>query len=407
MPNQHVLKASIILVSIALSGCVSTTQPATTPSVGAHKALNQPKIDSLVTLDESAPNLTPANNDIASPESLEKLGKVELTVNNASSQHLDVNEQLFTSNWDSLGKPTIVKSFEMKAGQKYGETIANWLDVMGYEVDDTLLSSNDEEALAQKATESFTFFETLPIALKRLVEHLDNSSKVGIGSGFHISFSGSKAIIHGMSTQMKVHVAGGMTIEPDIKTLQVYRGETYEAVLMRWLSDAGYETFGKLLSNDMQTVMLQVTPSSETIQEPLEKATTLLLAKAREQAIQDKRTDIESFISNDSKSEIQHHLYLDGAQKEAILTSSNQPVEMFHVKPGSLKDNFLALSDEWGWKANETHFMAEEYRVTFGFPIVTEKGNMKDALNALLVDYPKLRGAIVPSTRQAYVLMEQ
>lgn len=408
MPNQHVLKASVILVSIALLGCASTDKQGDQAlKVGAHKALNQPKIDSLETFGSGEDVAKPLAIGSANLTSINKINKVDLTANNPTSQHLNGSPKLFTSNWDSLGNPTIVKQFQMRSEITYRDTIASWLNMMGYKLDDTVLLLKEERVLDRKPKKTLTFFETLPVALEGLMKQINEQSKSGIGSGFHMSFTGNKAILHGTSTQMKVHRAGGTSSATELKTLRIYRGETYETVLMRWLSDAGYETFGKLLSNDMQQVITQVIPSPETIQEPLEIATTLLLAKAREQAIRDSRTDTENFLSSESKSDIQHHLYLDGKQKEAILTSSNQPVEMFHVKPGSLKENFLVLTQEWGWNASETHFMADEYRVTFGFPIVTEKGNMKDALNALLVDYPKLRGAIVPSTRQAYVLMEQ
>ncbi|EGR4213385.1 hypothetical protein DDN60_12650 [Vibrio cholerae] len=432
--------------TLFLGGCINNSQNSQ-PDIDASKSMHQPKIEKLVAIDANElikPSKDAQSKKVAISKSLidtiiatsptkpnlsneKAFTEKSLIENDVVIQGNDkeanvgndlkksyqlpiVNEPLLVnSNWPKENTSIKITPFEFKKGERYRDILNTWLKNAGYKRVEFVLTNNDSELLDKKSNETSTYIETLPSAIDKLMKKVVYSNNSNHASnGFYISFIEQKATIYSASQQMHIHRNSSINeVGANLVDLHLYKGETYESALMRWLYDSGYERLGKLLSRETQLVLSQTIQESEVMRETLEKATTLLLYRARQQALNDPRNEVDNFISDVAKANVEHHLYLDRDAKEAILTSSNQPVVMFNVKPGSLKANFLDMANEFGWKADASHYIADEYHISFGYPIVAERGNIKPALNKLLADFSKLRGAIVPSTREVYVVMER
>lgn len=411
MHSNSATQLLITTMVMTLIGC----QSASNITHSNQKSLHQPQIDVLQPMETSIDSPTMP---ISQPpkESLSKIDNPQtnndgsLTTTSSKLATQRSTSHIFDSNWEKLKNPVMVKNYEVSEGEVYIETLSKWIKSMGYKNVHTVFTEEDEALFNEKSNEPKVFLETLPAAIEDALMwiHSEEEPEDPFGK-IYISFSGENATIYSATPQILIHHQNEINkpAKPLPEVLNVYRGETYEAALIRWINDSGYDRFGKLVTPNSQKVLSQVIPQTATFNEPLEKAATLLFHKARNQARKDSRTERQNFITNKAKTEVQHHLYLDGAKKEAILTSTSQPVVMFNVVPGSLKDNFITMSKAFGWKAEPSHYIADEYLVQFGYPIVAEKGNLNLALNILLADYAKLRGAIVPSTREAYVVMER
>lgn len=434
--------------ALFLGGCINNSQNSQ-PDIDASKSMHQPKIENLVAID--ANELIKPSKDVQSKKVMTSESLINTIIATSSKNQnlteeysvnplIDINEVkkeqvtkhvaksndsnafkasfelpvkneplLVDSNWSTINTPNKVTPFEFKKGERYRNILNNWLKNAGYKSVEFVLTSNDTALLDKKSDETLTYIDSLPSAIDKLMKKVVYSNNSNHASnGFYISFIEQKATIYSASQQMHIHRNSSINeVGANLVDLHLYKGETYESALMRWLYDSGYERLGKLLSRETQLVLSQTIQESEVMRETLEKATTLLLYRARQQALNDPRNEVDNFISDVAKANVEHHLYLDRDAKEAILTSSNQPVVMFNVKPGSLKANFLDMANEFGWKADASHYIADEYHISFGYPIVAERGNIKPALNKLLADFSKLRGAIVPSTREVYVVMER
>lgn len=425
---------SAIAAAVMLSGCATQVVDIANDE---NKALHQPQVGPLIIMESdikpTQPTLTPEKRVTnASNPTQHQIPSFEPRDTPSSTEMDQVSihaskSPYFDSNWDRMGLAKKISPFNVNRRQTNRETIEQWLSQEGFKVN-FVLTRNDTNLLRKRTRIDDTYVETLPVALEKFISNMvvNESKKAPIHReqltehqlmvegntdnfhGLYISFDHNEATVFSVTKGMEFHYEsenGPKT--PAHQEFHMYRGETYEAALNRWITDAGYIRFGKLLSNETQQVLQQQIIHSTTIREPIEKSATLLLYKARNQAINDPRTERENFISTEDKANVTHHLYLDGEKKEAILTSSNQPVMMFNVQPGTLSENFVALATEFGWHADESHYLADQYRVSFGYPIVAERGNIKAALHTLLKDYVKLRGAVVPSTREAYIMMER
>ncbi|MFL7013591.1 hypothetical protein [Enterovibrio norvegicus] len=430
MGNTPFMKVSLVAISLAVMGCATEEVKLVG---GKKKAMNQPTVDELVliaptTNTDSDKNVSASTvkKDKMPPAASPRARSVEIqnqrirpsvqgkgVLPNVTTQTLVEDSfvsrsPLVASNWSTQKRPTTIKPFEMLEGESYKSTLTKWLNQMGYKNVRTVLTKADERIFSRSSNVTEVFVDTLPVAIQSLTEH---AAKRSIGNkmenGVYLSFNGRSATVYSATPEILIHQRGEKPNQDKSEEFQLFKGETYEAAISRWIGESGYKNFGKLLDSSTHSVLSQKVKFSQTYNEPLEKSATLLLYTARKQAQDDERTERENFLSEKEKSELQHHLYLDAHKSEAILTSSNQPVVMFHVTRGSLKSNFLRLTKAFGWEADDSHYMAQDYVVSFGYPIVSEKGNIKSALSDLLTSYPKLRGGIVASTRQSFVLMEQ
>ncbi len=185
-------------------------------------------------------------------------------------------------------------------------------------------------------------------------------------------------------------------------TFMAYEGESYRSVLSRWLNDQGYGVVGWYL-DDLQQAMLNVPlTESKQMETTLDEAVAGLFDDVRnadvhfEGELVAKQEQLEAFIE----------LRLDADAKQAVVTSKKMPTTVFSVLPGSLRDNFVRLGQHYGWNVKKDFYLATDYNVKFGFPIVSEEGNVKVGLEKLLASFSPLRGALVPSVREIYVVQE-
>lgn len=206
----------------------------------------------------------------------------------------------------------------------------------------------------------------------------------------------------------------------------LYQGETYKEALSRWLYKAKYTKVGYLLGERETRVLSRTTPASEIHYSNVSNAIKHLIDRAIEQDARLLKTEkadkgfyagveVDDFletaqekaIAEQDSTPISIEARINRASNQAVITSSTMPTVMFNVKRGSLKDNYLRLVKQYGWKAKEAYYLGQDYRISFGYPIVTEAGNIKAALTSLLTPFEDLRAALVPTVRQVYILSEK
>lgn len=180
------------------------------------------------------------------------------------------------------------------------------------------------------------------------------------------------------------------------------KGETYKNTLYRWLADEGYEQVGFLLNESYQFKLDSRVEKNESFQSTLKDAMKHLIEKVDSAELsEDEENTLEL---HDFKHEDGEYLHLDFPKdKQVIVTTSTLPLTMFTVEQGDVKTNYIRLGNHYGWKVNPDFYLAPNYEVPFSFNIVTEKGNVKDALNQLLAPYPGLTGGTYSSNRQIFI----
>lgn len=208
--------------------------------------------------------------------------------------------------------------------------------------------------------------------------------------------------------------------------LAVFEGEIYKEVISRWLNKAGFERVGYLLGEREERVLARVVQTTEVHYSDIASAIEHIvkLAVIQDRAEYQKESadkgfysglEVNDFITTaadkEKKAEEQKPIKIEARlnprHREAIITSSLLPTVMFNVQEGSLKDNYIRLADFYDWRATGEFYLGRDYKISFGYPIVTEVGNIKSALTMLLTPFNDLRGALVPSVRQVYILSEQ
>lgn len=359
---------------------------------------------------DHSPKLAPA------VTAVQRVDHTSLSLNQAQ-----VDEAGFVmGNWPSKPSQRVVRAFTTERNDSFKQTISRWLLMEGYQSTRFILSEDIEDTLDKDTDVSGTYYDSLPTALNQLSsvasqKDVDYKTKLPKDFKLYVSLNNKSrsATVYSVSNALEIHHDGNPVdtklIEPD-QSYQVFKGESYEAAIYRWIGDVGYLKFGKLVNEDTNKVLSQKIPVNDTINEDFSQATTLLMLQAIEQAKNDEQNEKDGFISDGGKDSLELHLFLNEIKHEAILTSSNQPVTMFTVSKGSLKENFKRLTEFYSWNQNvenlDSHFMASDFEIDFSYPIVSEKGNIERALTELLDGFPNLRGAIVPSTRTAYVVKE-
>lgn len=329
-------------------------------------------------------------------------------------------EGFVTGNWESTPEDRILRPFVIDEGESYKETIAKWLELEGYVTTRFILSESVDDTLDRDTDKDATIYNTIQLALNELS---NQASKMGADYydilphdfRLYVSLNDAtrSATVYSIGESLEIHHNGSPINTELVKpsqSYQLFKGETIESALYRWIGDVGYQKFGKLVDNNAKKILEQKVIQNDVINESFAQAATLLMLQAVEQAKASEKDERDGFISDSDKGELELHLFLDDVKREAILTSTNQPVVMFTVTQGSLRENFHNMSEFFGWnkqiKDRDSHYMARDYEIDFSYPIVAEKGNIKRALTDLLDGFPKLRGAIVPSTRTSYVVEE-
>jgi hypothetical protein len=202
-----------------------------------------------------------------------------------------------------------------------------------------------------------------------------------------------------------------------------YEGETYQEAISRWLNQADFDRVGFLLDSSEKRILNRTVEKGATQYVAISEAIKQLVGKAIAQDAELIKTETEKHdgiyegisemeYTDDEKKGIQSkkiriEARLDAEKKEAIITSSVLPTVMFMVEEGNVKENYIRLAEFYKWNAKPEYYLGTNYRISFGFPIVTEQGNIKAALEKLLAPFYDLRAAIVPSVRQVYVLKEK
>lgn len=442
-------------IAIALlAGCESTSGDASKPEENTY--LNQGNIDELVVVEVDLPEQNQSHSvapkasqpysqkTVKTSTFITKMPESEGKVHTSSYDHqpvlapsvsavqrldrtsLDMNQQqvnkasFVIGNWASKPSSRVVRAFNTNEDDTYKETISRWLVMEGYKSTIYILSEDVDSALDESVDISATYYDTLSTALNQLSSEAakkdaDYETILPLDFKLYVSLNRDNrtATIYSINSALEIHHEGNPVdtalIEPE-QSYQLFKGETYEQALYRWIGDVGYHKFGKLVSKDAEKVLSQTISNSDVINEDFTQASTLLMLQAVEQAKRSELNERDGFISELGKDDVELHLFLNDTKHEAILTSSNQPVTMFTVSKGSLKDNFHRLASAFGWNKYiedpDAHFMAKDYEIDFSYPIVSEKGNIQRALTELLDGFPKLRGVIVPPTRTAYVVKE-
>lgn len=450
--SQHSLKAISTVIALVLLGGCTTQEAAEKPAENTY--LNQVQLDELVAIEvepqsksksvakkdyapfsHKAEKSTYAQTGIPEAEgkvhtssynhapelapavsAVQRVDHTSLSLNQAQ-----VEEAGFVmGNWPAKPSQRVVRAFTTDRNDSFKETISRWLLMEGYKTTRFILSEDIDNTLDKDTDVTGTYYDSLPTALNELSsvasqKDIDYKTRLPKDFKLYVSLNNKSrsATVYSVNNALEIHHDGNPVdtklLEPE-QSYQVFKGESYEAALYRWIGDVGYLKFGKLVNEDVTKVLSQKIPVNDTINEDFSQATTLLMLQAVEQAKDDHKNEKDGFISESGKSSLELHLFLNDIKHEAILTSSNQPVTMFTVSKGSLKDNFNRLADFYSWNKNvedlDTHFMANDFEIDFSYPIVSEKGNIERALTELLDGFPNLRGAIVPSTRTAYVVKE-
>ncbi|QFT13392.1 hypothetical protein [Vibrio sp. THAF190c] len=452
MPNHNKKVISTAIALALLVGCSNNQKQAVKPSENSY--LNQVQVNELVPIEEPtqmySSSFAPKSNQYysqkttGSDHSMAQMPFVEGRVHTSSYNHqpelapavtavqrvdhtsLSMNQTqidqagYFIGNWPSKPSQRTVRAFTTEESDSYKDTISRWLVMEGYLSTIYVLSDEVNETLSEDVEKSATYYDTLPTALNQIgsdasMKGVDFKSSLPKDFKLYVSLNNATrtATIYSVNNALEIHHQGNPVdtklVEPE-QSYQLFKGESYEQALYRWIGDVGYHKYGKLVNKDVEKVLAQKVIHSDVVNEDFAKATTLLMLQAVEQARKSELNERDGFISDLGKDELEVHLFLNDIKHEAIITSSNQPVTMFTVSKGSLKDNFHRLANAYGWNKNienlDAHFMAQDYEIDFSYPIISEKGNIQRALTELLDGFPNLRGAIVPSTRTAYVVKE-
>lgn len=431
--NHSILALTVLAV---LSGCASEPTDENRPEK-VNGTMNQPKVEKLVVVDESAPKAKEQTHKIKDSTQPKKLTYIEqqkqkpqplhentvLPENGSSTITVAANDSdmsktstpLIITNWQAQGKTKVVRTFKLREGDTFAETIANWLGMEGYKSVNTNLTKQDGFTFDVDIDHDdvyVTHFTDALDRLSRLIQHQGIDSNTRQPRSYRIYIGMNKqdqsAIIRSIRNSFDINQLGEVTKPQTVKqSYTIFKGEEYQTALARWTYDAGYQKFGTLYDPEEKLVMKLKSPQTVTFNEPFDTAATKLIYQVSQQALVDERDERNGFISEQAKSDIELHLTLNTLKHEAVITSSTVPVTMFTVLPGSLRDNFLRLANDFNWKADKENYLTKDYWVSFSYPIVAEQNNFKSALTELLKDYSTLKGGMVPSTRQAYVYEEE
>lgn len=186
----------------------------------------------------------------------------------------------------------------------------------------------------------------------------------------------------------------------ETRNFLLYEGELYKTALFRWLNKEGYTKVGTLLNSDAEALLSAKVTESQLMTTTFTQAINRLISSARSETVYAKNG---KEIDQDVLKKLYIDVRLDKNKAQAVVTSTKMPTYMFMVEKGSLLENYLKLGRAYKWEAREEFFLGKNWSVDFSYPIVTEEGNVKSALEQLLSQYKDMRGGVVPSVRQIFV----
>lgn len=192
------------------------------------------------------------------------------------------------------------------------------------------------------------------------------------------------------STKLELREVYTAVSSDTVNNYMLIRGETYRSAIYRWLHKEGYTKVGELL-DDADRALLET-----------EIASDRMLTTTFDEALAHIHSEILDAMEPGDKTNFQIHF--EPEVKQAVLSSSILPTTMFLVTKGTLRDNYLSLGEHYQWNVDERFYLATNYEVPFSYVIVTEKYNVKAAIEQLLAPYEDLRAGIVPSGREIYIM---
>ncbi|WP_210467449.1 hypothetical protein [Vibrio crassostreae] len=195
--------------------------------------------------------------------------------------------------------------------------------------------------------------------------------------------------------------------ESTVSTFVLFKGETYKLALYRWLANENFKNVGELLDEDHRWRLNQKIERDQVLTSTLTDAIDHLANEVSKIELE-KDTSLYSKDSDSIEEDTNQYPFnlkvnIDRQDMSAIITSSILPVSMFKVEAGDLMTNYLRLSAHYGWEAKEDFYLTANYEVPFDFVIVTEKGNITDGFQKLLLPFSKAKVSLYQSQRQVFI----
>ncbi|ASI21436.1 hypothetical protein E4188_23895 (plasmid) [Aeromonas media] len=167
-------------------------------------------------------------------------------------------------------------------------------------------------------------------------------------------------------------------------SLVVRAGETWERALSRWFRENGYQTVLYYFPGGVPTVFSSIPKK------------THFSAYDFQEAI----SDAQSSFGNETNTKF--IVSYDAMNKSAVIHVPGVLVQTFNVTAGSLKANAIRLTKAYGWNTTVQDWrLQDDYYVASSWPIVTERGDIASALNALIESYP-VQPQLLKSTQHVY-----
>ncbi|MGL6428473.1 hypothetical protein ACV1C4_21270 [Aeromonas hydrophila] len=166
-------------------------------------------------------------------------------------------------------------------------------------------------------------------------------------------------------------------------SLVVRAGETWERALSRWFRDNGIQTVLYYFPDGVPGEFSSI---------PKKKHFSAYDFKGA-------MSDAQSSFSNETSAKF--IVSYDAMNKSAVLHVPGLLVQTFNVTAGSLKENAIRLTKTYGWNTTIQDWRTQDYYVSSSWPIVTERGDIASALNALIESYP-VQPQLLKSTQHVY-----
>ncbi|MBD0788057.1 hypothetical protein HUO09_17015 [Vibrio sp. Y2-5] len=187
-----------------------------------------------------------------------------------------------------------------------------------------------------------------------------------------------------------------------VTTYTLMKGESYKNAIYRWLSKEGYTSIGLLLNEDYLYRLQAKVTKNQIFNSNFDDAISNLIQALNNVELTESQQD-KLELHDFSEGPGEHfHLAKVGDHK-VIITTSALPVTMFEVKKGDVLTNYLRLGNHYNWNVSPDFYLAANYKVPFDFNIVTERDNVKLALQQFLEQYPALTGSVYASKRQIFI----
>lgn len=167
-------------------------------------------------------------------------------------------------------------------------------------------------------------------------------------------------------------------------SLIVRAGETWERAFSRWFRDNGYQTVLYYFPGGVPTGFTSIPKKTHFSANDFQGA----ISAAQ--------------ISFGNETNGKFIVSYDAMNKSAVIHVPGVLVQTFNVAAGSLKANAIRLTESYGWNTTAQDWRPQDdYYVPSSWPIVTERGDIASALNALIESYP-VQPQLLKSTQHVY-----